>query len=52
MKLDPSFAAAYLNRGLILHRNKEFNAAIAAVYPAIRVDPKIFDVNRRANMRP
>src|SRR5258705_7464391 len=52
IKLDPSFAAAYLNRGLILHRNKEFNAAIAAVYPAIRVDPKIFDVNRRANMRP
>jgi curved DNA-binding protein CbpA/Tfp pilus assembly protein PilF len=50
IKLDPNFAAAYINRGLILHRNGEFNVAFADS-KAIRIDPGIFDVNRRTNSR-
>jgi lipoprotein NlpI len=51
IKLDPNFTAAYINRGLILHSNREFTVAFADS-KAIRVDPQIFDVNRRANTRP
>jgi tetratricopeptide (TPR) repeat protein len=48
IEVDSTFAAAYINRGLILHRNREFNVAFADSN-AIRVDPGIFDVNRRTN---
>jgi tetratricopeptide (TPR) repeat protein len=52
IKLDPNFAGAYISRGIILHRQSELNLAFAAVHPAIRVDPSIFDVARRTNLRP
>jgi tetratricopeptide (TPR) repeat protein/curved DNA-binding protein CbpA len=48
IKVDRNFAAAYINRGLLLHRNGEFNVAFADS-KAIRIDPGIFDVNRRTN---
>jgi tetratricopeptide (TPR) repeat protein len=50
IKLEPDFAAAYINRGLILHRNREF-AVASAESKAIRVDPGIYDANRRTNSR-
>jgi hypothetical protein len=52
IKIDPNFAGSYINRGVILHRKIEFNLALAAVNQAIRVDPSIFDVIRRMNLRP
>jgi tetratricopeptide (TPR) repeat protein len=51
IKLDPNFAAAYINRGLILHSNREFTVAFADS-KTIRVDPSIFDVTNRTNLRP
>ena len=51
IKLDPNFAATYINRGLILHSNWEFTVAFADS-KAIRVDPSIFDVTKRAKLRP
>jgi curved DNA-binding protein CbpA/Flp pilus assembly protein TadD len=50
IKVDPNFAVAYINRGLILHGKREFNVAFADS-KAIRIDPSIFDVNRRTNSR-
>jgi tetratricopeptide (TPR) repeat protein len=50
-KLDAGFTATCIRRGVILHRNSEFNLAFAAGYPPIRVDPRIFDPNRRATKR-
>lgn len=50
IKFDSNFAPAYINRGLILHRNRVFNVAFADSKP-IRIDPGIFDVNRRTNSR-
>jgi len=52
IKLDPNSAAACINRGLVSHRNSEFNVAFADSRKAIRVDPSIFDVIRRTNSRP
>jgi tetratricopeptide (TPR) repeat protein len=51
VKLDAGFTATCIRRGVILHRNSEFNLAFAAGYPPIRVDPRIFDPNRRATKR-
>lgn len=50
--LDPNFAAACINCGLIAHRNSEFKVALADSGKAIRVDPSIFDLIRRTNVRP
>ena len=50
IKIDPDFASAYIDRGIILHRKSDL--AFAAINQAIRVDPKIFDVNRRTTLRP
>ncbi len=50
IKLDPNFAAAYINRGLILHSNREFNVAFADS-KTIRVDPSIVDAIRLSNLR-
>jgi tetratricopeptide (TPR) repeat protein len=50
IKIDPDFANAYIDRGIILHRKSDL--AFAAINQAIRVDPKIFDVNRRTTLRP
>jgi len=51
IKLNPDFAPAYINRGVILHSNGEFTVAFANGR-AIRVDPSIFDVTKRTNVRP
>jgi tetratricopeptide (TPR) repeat protein len=50
IKLDPNFAAACINRGLILHRNSEFNLAFAKTNQEIRVDPSIVDAIRLTNL--
>jgi tetratricopeptide (TPR) repeat protein len=50
MKLDPNFAPARINRGLILHRNSEFNLAFAKTDQEIRVDPSIVDAIRLTNL--
>jgi len=52
VKIDPSFARAYINRGITLHRNSDFDRAFADVDQAIRTNPNIFDVIRRANLDP
>src|SRR5215470_519960 len=48
IKIDPNFAAAYINRGLILHRNREFNVAFADSKTS-RGDLGVSDVSRRIN---
>jgi lipoprotein NlpI len=51
IKLDPNFAAAHINRGLILPSNGEFTVAFADS-KTIRVNPSIFDVTKCTALRP
>ena len=50
IKIDPQFAAAYIDRGVILHRGGGCQGATARADSPIRIDASIF--NRLARAKP
>jgi tetratricopeptide (TPR) repeat protein len=51
-KIDPDFVAACISRGLILHRNGEFNVRFAELGRTIRVSSDVYDVSRHVASHP
>ena len=43
IELEPNFAASYANRGILLDRNKNYQAAIKDYQKALVLDPKLAD---------